>query len=214
MNDASLIWITPEAEKMVGYIARVSNPKNQDNPNIKGLLKYMIKHKHWSPFEMANACFEVNTTRDIARQILRHRSCSFQELSLRYSEKLQPFVIREARLQDLENRQNSLELHFDDPVAAEFTMLQKEVAEVCERNYQRALELGIAKEQARAMLPEGMTHSRMYIQGSIRSWMHYCELRCGVETQKEHREVANSIWSILQKEIPIITAAMDECRMA
>jgi thymidylate synthase (FAD) len=182
---------------IIAFCARVSNPSNQGNSQTNAkLINYLIKHKHWSPFEMASACIEITTTRDIARQILRHRSFSFQEFSQRYADPTQDldFVIRKARLQDTKNRQNSIEL---DPEMDGHAVLQgtwknrqQRVIDEALMAYKWAIDNGIAKEQARAVLPEGNTVSRLYMSGSIRSWIHYIELRSGVETQKEHREVA------------------------
>ena len=182
---------------IIAFCARVSNPSNQGNSQTNAkLINYLIKHKHWSPFEMASACMEITTTRDIARQILRHRSFSFQEFSQRYADPTQDldFVIRKARLQDTKNRQNSIEL---DPEMDGHAVLQgtwknrqQRVIDEALMAYKWAIDNGIAKEQARAVLPEGNTVSRLYMSGSIRSWIHYIELRSGVETQKEHREVA------------------------
>jgi len=200
----NLVWITPDAEKLLARIARVSNPINQSNDNIKGLIEYMVKHKHWSPFEMVNACIEINTTRDIGRQILRHRSFVFQEFSQRYADvnSLPPMDYRETRLQDTKNRQSSL-ITNNTTLIEEWSKLQFEVDQVSRINYKKALELGIAKEQARALLPEGLTPTRMYMAGTIRSWMHYCQLRMGPETQKEHQEIAKAIFGVLINEMPI-----------
>lgn len=207
MANANLIWITPDAEKLIGYMARVSNPANQDNPNVAGLIRYMIKHKHWSPFEMVSACFEIETTRDIARQILRHRSFSFQEFSQRYQQVSQRELFdRECRWQDDNNRQNSF-LCTDEETIGWWDMAQEEVSDLAYRKYREALERGIAKEQARALLPEGLTSSRMYMSGTLRSWMHYLDVRCGEETQKEHREIAHAIRNILKEELPTIAEA-------
>lgn len=203
-----LIWITPKAEELIAYMARVSNPKNQDNENIESLIQYMMRHKHWSPFEMANAVFEINTTRDIARQILRHRSFSFQEFSQRYAnvESLPSIAHRECRLQDTTNRQNSLETK--DPVLKEFwDGIQQTVHHLTQEAYSAAINSGIAKEQARALLPEGLTPTRMYMNGTIRSWLHYLDLRCKPDTQKEHRVIAEEIASVLSQELPTIYAA-------
>lgn len=175
-------------QDLVGYCARVSNPENQDSPNDK-LIAYLIKNKHWSPFEMVSICLEIETTRDIARQILRHRSFSFQEFSQRYAVADLDFEDREARLQDTKNRQNSIETS-NSILADAWKVKQDEVAETSKRVYNWAIKNGIAKEQARAVLPEGMTPSRMYVNGTLRSWIHYIELRSGNGTQKEHREVA------------------------
>jgi len=208
--NASLIWITPEAEKLVGYIARVSNPANQDNPNVSGLLKYMVKHQHWSPFEMVSACFEINTTRDIARQILRHRSFSFQEFSQRYADasQLGDPVMRECRLQDLKNRQNSID-GVSEAHSKEWTTDQEEVWKIASANYKYALQRGVAKEVARALLPEGLTPSRLYMSGTLRSWMHYCQLRTGPETQKEHRLIAQEISTVLSTQVPEVWGALE-----
>jgi len=205
-----LIWITPDAEKLLGYIARVSNPQNQDNENVEGLLRYMVKHQHWSPFEMASAVFEIETTRDIARQILRHRSFSFQEFSQRYADvSLLPAAqLRECRLQDTKNRQNSLTTD-DQSKHGLWAQLQAKASGVALAAYQQALEMGVAKEQARAVLPEGLTPSRMYMSGTLRSWMHYCQLRTQPETQKEHRLIAQSISDELALQVPVVWSAME-----
>lgn len=206
-----LIWITPDAEKLLGYIARVSNPQNQDNENVEGLLRYMVKHQHWSPFEMASAVFEIETTRDIARQILRHHSFSFQEFSQRYADvSLLPAAqLRECRLQDTKNRQNSLTTD-DQSKHGLWAQLQAKASGVALAAYQQALEMGVAKEQARAVLPEGLTPSRMYMSGTLRSWMHYCQLRTQPETQKEHRLIAQSISDELALQVPVVWSAMEQ----
>jgi thymidylate synthase (FAD) len=185
----STVWATPEGEKLVAYMARVSNPGNQDNPeSAPKLIKYLAKNNHWSPFEMVNICMEIETTRDIARQILRHRSFSFQEFSQRYSE-VSGFEYGEARLQDTKNRQNSLES--DDSYLKNWWVgMQHRAVADAEFIYQEALKKGIAKEVARKVLPEGLTKSRMYMNGTLRSWLHYVAIRCDSSTQKEHREVA------------------------
>ena len=173
----------------IAYVARVSNPGNQLNTETSGrLLKYLIKHSHWSPFEMAHATMEIVTTRDIARQIIRHRSFSFQEFSQCYAI-AEDFVKREARLQDAKNRQNSIEIS-DPELQAQWRYYQERAIQSAKMAYDWALSAGIAKEQARAVLPEGLTESTLYMSGSIRSWIHYIELRSGPETQKEHREIA------------------------
>mgnify|MGYP003120787581 CR=1 FL=1 len=180
-----------DVKDLISYCARVSNPKNQNNTKTSDkLLKYLMKHKHWSPFEMASACMEITTTRDIARQILRHRSFSFQEYSQRYAEvDLKNPITREARLQDPENRQNSIET---DNIGIMETWKNKQfnVIEFTNNVYNWALRNGIAKEQARVVLPEGLTPSTMLMNGTIRSWIHYIELRTHEGTQKEHREIA------------------------
>ena len=177
-------------EDLVAYCARVSNPANQNNTETNPrLLRYLIKNGHWSPFEMVNVCLEIETTRDIARQILRHRSFSFQEFSQRYAEANLGVEFKEARLQDNKNRQNSIKMDNID-LQNEWTDMQTRVAKSAEEAYKWALDKGIAKEQARAVLPEGMTVSRMYMNGTLRSWIHYIQLRSGNGTQTEHREVA------------------------
>jgi thymidylate synthase (FAD) len=206
MNTAKIIGITnpliegvDTAEQLIAYAARVSNPSNQMNKETsEKLLKYCIRNSHWSVFEMVNVVMEIETTRDIARQILRHRSFSFQEFSQRYADPTKDlgFVTREARLQDTKNRQNSVEV--DDTVLQnEWYRAQQRVLFAVEREYKWAIDNGIAKEQARAVLPEGLTVSRMYMNGTLRSWIHFCELRMGNGTQKEHREVAESAWNQL-----------------
>jgi thymidylate synthase (FAD) len=190
---------------MLAYIARVSNPSNQLNTETAPkLLKYLVKNQHWSPFEMAHMVVEINTTRDIARQILRHRSFSFQEFSQRYARADDlGFEIREARMQDLKNRQASLETD-DKELVEVWEAQQQDVLRVVKRAYTWALTNGIAKEQARAVLPEGLTHSRLYMAGSVRSWIHYCMLRTDMGTQKEHREVAQACLDILLGEFPAL----------
>jgi thymidylate synthase (FAD) len=185
------VWATPEGEALVAFMARVSNPGNQDNPeSAPKLIKYLAKHNHWSPFEMVNICMEIETTRDIARQILRHRSFSFQEFSQRYAEvATDGFEYGEARLQDTKNRQNSLESD-DEYLKNWWVGMQHRIVADAEFIYQEALKKGIAKEVARKVLPEGLTKSRMYMNGTLRSWLHYVSIRCDSATQKEHREVA------------------------
>jgi thymidylate synthase (FAD) len=195
----------------IAYCARVSNPSNQDtNAPSDKLVRYLIKNQHWSPFEMVSACLEINTTRDIARQILRHRSFSFQEFSQRYADANQlGFETREARYQDTKNRQNSteLDLNIDDDriLAYQWEIRQTSIMQKVEDAYEWALEKGIAKEQARSILPEGMTKSRMYMNGTLRSWIHYIQLRSGNGTQKEHREVAIACAEALEPVFPMIT---------
>ena len=188
----------------VAFCARVSNPSNQHNTDTnENLLRYLIKHQHWSPFEMVSICLEIETTRDIARQILRHRSFSFQEFSQRYAVVNNTFMTKEARLQDHKNRQNSITT--EDPELQEnWEQKQKQLAEHSHEIYNWALENGIAKEQARAVLPEGMTPSRMYMNGTLRSWIHYINLRTGPETQKEHRDVALACMNAIASIFPYI----------
>ena len=186
-----------DAQELIAYCARVSNPSNQFNTETSAkLIQYLIKHQHWSPLEMVSACVEITTTRDIARQILRHRSFSFQEFSQRYADPTRDlsFVHREARLQDTANRQNSIDLDFADPNQREINKLwiekQQEVIRKSRYVYEWAISNGIAKEQARAVLPEGLTESRIYMNGTLRSWVHFIELRSANGTQKEHQLVA------------------------
>ena len=193
-------------EDIIAYCARVSNPDNQNNSDTsEKLIKYLIKNKHWSPLEMVNACLEIETTRDIARQILRHRSFSFQEFSQRYADptKELEFVTREARLQDEKNRQDSIEVD-DKFFQIEWEQAQKRVLWAAEREYKWAIKNGIAKEQARAVLPEGLTMSRMYMNGTLRSWVHYIELRSANGTQKEHMEIAKACAIEIAKIFPLI----------
>lgn len=202
------------AEQLIAYCARVSNPANQDNPDSERLLKYLVKHKHWSPFEMVHVIMEINTTRDIARQILRHRSFSFQEFSQRYAAVAEMSEPREARLQDQKNRQNSIEI--DDHTTSEtiglkttWDYLQNELVKDALDAYNWAIENGIAKEQARVVLPEGLTMSRMYMSGSLRSWIHYCELRMGNGTQKEHRLIAEQCWNVIVEQFPSLKNVLE-----
>ena len=208
MTFVKLQWATPEIDAQIAFQARVSNPDNQDNPQIAGLLNYCMREGHVSPFEMANVCMEVNTTRDIARQILRHRSFSFQEFSQRYQDatKLGAWELRECRMQDTKNRQNSLTTD-DERHHKNWATLQNEVGEFAQWAYHHALEQGIAKEQARALLPEGLTPSRLYMNGTLRSWVHYLGQRLHPSTQKEHRLVAEQALAILREVAPVTAAA-------
>lgn len=201
-------------DEFIAYVARVSNPGNQNNTlTATKLLKYLAKHKHWSPFEMVDIVMEVNTTRDIGRQILRHRSFSFQEFSQRYADptKDMGFVHREARLQDTKNRQNSIEIsEKDDPfLELDWQKRQETLLEMVDDTYNWAIEQGIAKEQARAILPEGLTMSRMYMKGSLRSWIHYVAIRASKETQKEHREIALDAWNQITETFPSLKDALE-----
>jgi thymidylate synthase (FAD) len=199
------------AESFIAYCARVSNPANQDNPDSEKLLKYLVKNKHWSPFEMVHVVMEIETTRDIARQILRHRSFSFQEFSQRYAEVTEMSEPREFRLQDPKNRQNSIEVAEGDKFAykAAWEKMQSEMVKESTAIYEWAIAHGIAKEQARVVLPEGLTMSRMYMSGSLRSWIHYCELRMGNGTQKEHREIATQCWNNIVKKFPSLENVLE-----
>lgn len=208
MNAVKLIWTTPDADAIISYCARVSNPSNQNNPDIENLLRYCAKNKHFSVFEMANACLEIETTRDIARQILRHRSFSFQEFSQRYQDAtvLGNIQWRECRLQDTKNRQNSLECS-DKVLATWWDNAQHQQRIESVALYRRALELGIAKEQARALLPEGLTPSRLYVSGTLRSWITYCQVRTDPGTQKEHRQIADAVVQVLRAVAPVTIEA-------
>jgi thymidylate synthase (FAD) len=191
--------------ELVAFCARVSNPSNQNNKETsEKLIRYLVKHKHWSPLEMVSMCLEIETTRDIARQMLRHRSFSFQEFSQRYADPTQEldFVIREARLQDDKNRQNSIETE-DKMLQIEWERAQKRVIFAAKKEYEWAIANGIAKEQARAVLPEGNTVSRLYMNGTLRSWIHYIELRSSNGTQKEHIEVAKKCAEVIATVFPM-----------
>ena len=202
------VWSTPNAEQLVADMARVSAPENIGKDASK-LLAYLIKHQHWSPYEMVNMCVEINTTRDIARQLLRHRSFSFQEFSQRYAEvdKLPPAPLREARLQDTKNRQNSLASN-DDEVKEFWKQMQEQLQAHALGVYKDALDMGIAKEVARAVLPEGLTTSRMYMNGTLRSWIHFYQLRSGNGTQKETRLIAEDIGVFIEGWFPNIWKAL------
>jgi thymidylate synthase (FAD) len=193
------------AQDLIAFCARVSNPSNQLNTETSDkLIRYLVKHKHWSPLEMVSACIEIETTRDIARQILRHRSFSFQEFSQRYADPTKDlsFVLREARLQDTKNRQNSIET--DNLALQAFWQTQQQnVINAAKNAYEWAIENGIAKEQARAVLPEGLTVSRMYMNGTLRSWVHFIELRSESGTQKEHRQIAVECAKVIAKVFPM-----------
>ena len=198
------------AQELVAYCARVSNPANQTNTETsEKLIRYLIKHAHWSPLEMVSACLEIETTRDIARQILRHRSFSFQEFSQRYAVADLGFELKETRLQDTKNRQNSIALSGltlnEQNLIEQWKTKQNDLIREAEYAYDWAINAGIAKEQARAVLPEGLTVSRLYMSGSLRSWLHYIELRSGPETQKEHRQVAVACATALESIFPMIT---------
>ncbi len=197
------------AESFIAYCARVSNPANQNNPDSEKLLKYLVKNKHWSPFEMVHVVMEIETTRDIARQILRHRSFSFQEFSQRYAEVQEMSEPREARMQDDKNRQNSIETD-DDEIKDHWKYWQEEVLHTADLAYDWAIANGIAKEVARSVLPEGLTMSRLYMSGTLRSWIHYCELRMGNGTQKEHRLIAEECWEQIVKKFPSLKNVLEQ----
>jgi thymidylate synthase (FAD) len=199
-----------DAQELIAYCARVSNPSNQFNTETsEKLIRYLIKHQHWSPLEMVSACLEITTTRDIARQILRHRSFSFQEFSQRYADPTKDlnFVLRDARLQDHTNRQNSRPLDLEDDhhrqIAYQWEMLQMDLTKKAKEVYEWAILKGIAKEQARAVLPEGLTESRLYMNGTLRSWVHYIELRSANGTQLEHQEIAKACAKVIAEVFPM-----------
>ena len=198
--------INMDVTEMVAYCARVSNPSNQTNTETsEKLIRYLIKHQHWSPLEMVSACLEINTTRDIAHQIVRHRSFSFQEFSQRYANPQDiddTFEVREARLQDPKNRQNSIPVA-DMELQMWWDAQQKHIIEIAKTTYDNALSKGIAKEQARAVLPEGLTKTRLYMNGTLRSWIHYIELRGGHGTQKEHMDIAHACAEVISKIFPM-----------
>ena len=208
MHSAKLIWVTPDAEQLIGKIARVSNPKNENNPNVEGLLKYLIKHKHWSPFEMASMCVEIHTTRAIAPQILRHRSFSFQEFSQRYAIPTDTFATVQPKLrrQDTKNRQNSIDDLPEETVDYYEQRIDDHFRQGVEL-YESLLHSGVAKECARSVLPLN-TVTRLYMSGTIRSWLHYVDLRGDNGTQLEHMQIARSVGEILDTELPTIARAM------
>jgi len=206
-HSAQLIHITPEAEELISYMARVSNPSNQTNTQTSArLIKYLIEHNHWSPFEMVNMCVQIETTRSIAAQILRHRSFSFQEFSQRYAEVTSPSVIPELRRQDTKNRQNSID---DIPYKTKDIMIEviSDLYEHSERVYKELLEAGVAKECAREVLPLA-TPTKMYMNGTIRSWLHYCDLRTANGTQREHAQIAGQVQDLLYQHLPNVCEAM------
>ena len=195
-----------DAQELIAYCARVSNPANQLNTETsEKLIRYLVRHQHWSPLEMVSACMEITTTRDIARQILRHRSFSFQEFSQRYADPTKDleFVTRSGRLQDPQNRQNSIE-HDDHLLENDWYRAQQRVIYAARREYEWAIKNGIAKEQARAVLPEGLIQSRLYMAGTLRSWIHYCDLRSAHGTQQEHMEIAKEIAKVISVIFPMI----------
>lgn len=218
VSEVNLIGITKpsiftgcmNANELIAYAARVSNPSNQNNTKTAPkLIKYLIKEGHWSPFEMVSITMEIKTTRDISRQIIRHRSFSFQEFSQRYAVSEGFVRDREARTQHPTNRQLSLPLDLADPRKEEWNMLQASVVNNSMKQYEKALEMGIAKEQARALLPEGLTETTLYMAGTLRSWVHYCELRRGHGTQAEHMRVADQAWEILKGHFPDVAEALE-----
>ena len=209
MTQPSAVTGCHTANELIAYAARVSNPGNQNNADTAPkLLKYLIKNAHWSPFEMVSVTMEIKTTRDISRQIIRHRSFSFQEFSQRYAVS-ENYVDREARLQDPKNRQNSVETD-DKYLQEDWNMKQHEVVNKAREVYEWALSKGIAKEQARAVLPEGNTETTLYMSGTLRSWVHYCELRMANGTQKEHMDIAKKCWEVIKHHFPDVAEAVEE----
>jgi len=213
LSRPSAITDCNSADEFIAYCARVSNPNNQNNSKTAPqLLAYLIKHGHWSPFEMVSLTMEIKTTRDISHQIVRHRSFSFQEFSQRYAVS-DTFEIRESRLQDEKNRQNSIELDYEDEyhrrINEDFSMSQHAVLQTARDAYEKALDAGIAKEQARAVLPEGMTGTTLYMAGTLRSWIHYCELRMANGTQEEHADIAKKCWEIIGTHFPSVVKAVE-----
>ena len=200
-------WDGYDCQELIAYCARVSNPSNQmNNETSEKLIKYLIKHAHWSPLEMVSACLEINTTRDIAHQIVRHRSFSFQEFSQRYADPAEfgeQFITREARLQDHKNRQNSVEIDSEEDIHHAWASVQQGVIDKAKEAYDWAIKAGIAKEQARVVLPEGNTKTRLYMNGTLRSWVHYIELRGGHGTQKEHMEIAHACAKVIAEIFPL-----------
>lgn len=205
----NLVAITPNAEEIILHCARVNVHDNLKTAKSTRLINYLIKNKHWSPFEHAHMTVEIITSRDISRQAIRHRSHAFQEFSQRYHKAAAEPIFKEARLQDDKNRQNSLETD-DAELKSKWLIMQTEVWEKCIEKYNEAIGLGIAKEQARALLPEGLTKTKYYQTACVRDWIFYCKVRMDPTTQKEHREIANAIWKIMKREFPTITEALEE----
>ena len=219
-NEVSLIALSSpsaytgvnSAEQLVAYAARVSNPANQNNTETAGkLVRYLIKENHWSPLEMVHLTLEIKTTRDIGRQIIRHRSFAFQEFSQRYAVSENIDVVREARVQDEKNRQNS-NVTDDEHIKSEWGRSQARIRNFAKKEYAAALDMGIAKEQARALLPEGLTGTTLYMAGSLRSWIHYSDLRMANGTQKEHMDVAEKCWEIIKQHFPDVVKAVEETK--
>ena len=206
MHNVELVHVTPDAESLIAYMARVSNPANQDNDNYTGLIKYLIKHKHWSPFEMVNMCVQIDTTRSVASQILRHRSFSFQEFSQRYAQVVNTPQLPNLRRQDTKNRQNSVD-DLDPFLQQQFEVRTQELYKQSLDLYTDMLDHGVAKECARDILPLS-TPTKLYMNGTLRSWLHYTDLRCANGTQYEHKLIADNVKSIIQQQFPIVYTAM------
>jgi thymidylate synthase (FAD) len=205
-HTVSLVHNTPDAEQLIAYMARVSNPANQDNPESERLIRYLIKHKHWSPFEMVNMCVQIETTRSVAAQILRHRSFSFQEFSQRYAEVDKHALLPQLRRQDDKNRQNSID-DLEVYTVKDFMIKINSLFELSENLYKEMLQAGVAKECARDILPLS-TPTKLYMNGTLRSWLHYCDLRCANGTQYEHKLIADQVKGLIEQEFPTIYKAM------
>ena len=206
MHTATLVHVTPDAEQLIAYMARVSNPNNQDNPNYEKLIKYLIEHRHWSPFEMVNMCVEIETTRSVAAQILRHRSFSFQEFSQRYAPVTKKANLPQLRRQDSKNRQNSIN-DLNESTVADFNAKMDGLFDLSQRLYDEMLVAGVAKECARDILPLA-SPTKLYMNGTLRSWLHYTDLRCANGTQLEHKQIADQVKSLIEQEFPTVYAAM------
>ena len=206
MHNVELVHVTPDAESLIAYMARVSNPNNQDNPESERLIKYLIKHRHWSPFEMVNMCVQIETTRSVAAQILRHRSFSFQEFSQRYAQVTEPLLIPQLRRQDLKNRQNSTD-DLNKTTVNEFNVKINSLFDLSQALYDEMLMAGVAKECARDILPLA-SPTKLYMNGTLRSWLHYTDLRCANGTQLEHKQIADQVKSLIEQQFPTVYAAM------
>ena len=213
MHNVELVHVTPDAESLIAYMARVSNPNNQDNPESERLIKYLIKHRHWSPFEMVNMCVQIETTRSVAAQILRHRSFSFQEFSQRYAQVTEPLLIPQLRRQDLKNRQNSTD-DLNKTTVNEFNVKINSLFDLSQALYEEMLMAGVAKECARDILPLA-SPTKLYMNGTLRSWLHYTDLRCAKSadgtptgTQLEHKQIADQVKSLIEQQFPTVYAAM------
>jgi len=209
MHTATLVHVTPDAESLIAYMARVSNPNNQDNPNYEKLIKYLIEHRHWSPFEMVNMCVEIETTRSVAAQILRHRSFSFQEFSQRYAPVTKKANLPQLRRQDSKNRQNSIN-DLNESTVADFNAKMNGLFDLSQALYDEMLTAGVAKECARDILPLA-SPTKLYMNGTLRSWLHYTDLRCANGTQLEHKQIADQVKSLIEQEFPTVYAAMFLC---
>ena len=206
MHNVELVHVTPDAESLIAYMARVSNPNNQDNPESERLIKYLIKHRHWSPFEMVNMCVQIETTRSVAAQILRHRSFSFQEFSQRYAPVTKKANLPQLRRQDSKNRQNSIN-DLNESTVADFNAKMDGLFDLSQRLYDEMLVAGVAKECARDILPLA-SPTKLYMNGTLRSWLHYTDLRCANGTQLEHKQIADQVKSLIEQEFPTVYAAM------